>query len=365
MNQQSSSRQTPISVPRRPNGSLRLIAEKAGVTKATASRVLNNRYNGFSVRPEVKRRILEAAVEIGYAPDLVARGLRAERMNLVGAVGLQPPYVVVNDVFLAIVDVLSREGVHLSLHLAPSAEAADRPPPWRVDGLFVISTESAELIKPIDASGLPYVTLNAPSGPNGAAVLFDDEQGTRLAMQHLADLGHRRIAYANADAPGHYSLRLRHRSYAAFMEGLGAPVVPVPGFCEGDDPVGFLRAIRAAGATAVLTYYHHAAIRLSHAAFQLGLRVPRDLSIVCFNNAYGTESMNPALTAVALPYAEAGAAAAEMLLALIRGETLPARERIFPESLVVRESSGPVGPSPARAGRPPRSISRPKTSRPT
>jgi len=180
----------------------RFLAEKAGVTKATASRVLNNRYNGFSVRPEVKRRILEAAVEIGYAPDLVARGLRAERMNLVGAVGLQPPYVVVDDVFLAIVDVLSREGVHLSLHLAPSAEAADRPPPWRVDGLFVISTESAEIIKPIDASGLPYVTLNAPSGPNGAAVLFDDEQGTRLAMQHLADLGHRRIAYANADAPG-------------------------------------------------------------------------------------------------------------------------------------------------------------------
>ncbi len=334
-----------ITIQKRPNGTLRLIAEQAGVTKATASRVLNNRHDGFSVRPEVRQRILAAATEIGYAPNLTARGLRAERMNLVGAVGLQPPYVFVNDLFLPIVEVLSREGVHLSLHLAPSAEAADRPPPWRVDGLFVISTESAELIKPIDASGLPYVTLNAPSGPNGAAVLFDDEQGTRLAMRHLFDLGHRRIAYADADAPGHYSLQIRHQTYHAFLSAAGVDPVPVPAHCEWEDPVGFLQAIRATGATAVLTYYHHAAIRLSHAAVQLGLRVPEDLSIVSFNNAYNTDALNPPLTTIALPYSEAGAAAAEMLLALIRHDPIPHRRQIFPESLVIRQSSGPPPPT--------------------
>ena len=337
----------PITVSKRPNGSLRVIAEKAGVTKATASRVLNNRYKGFSVRSAVKDRILAAAAEIGYAPDLMARGLRAERMNLVGAVGLQSPYVVVTDLFIGIVETLSKEGVRLSLHLAPTAEEADRPPPWRVDGIFVVSTESAEAIEPIDASGLPYVALNAPCGPNGAAVLFDDAQGARLAMRHLFDLGHRRIAYANADAPRHPSLSIRHQAYVDFLLEAGQTPVPVPEYCKMDDPVAFLKAVRRAGATAVLTYYHHSAIRLCHAAAKLGLRVPEDLSVVSFNDAFGLDSFNPALTVVSLPHHSAGRAAATMLLQLIRGETLVKREITLPERLVIRDSSGPV---PAKRG---------------
>lgn len=340
----------PISASKRPDGSLRVIAEKAGVTKATASRVLNNRYKGFSVRDEVKERILAAAAEIGYAPDLMARGLRAERMNLVGAVGLQSPYVVVTDLFIGIVEILSQAGVHLSLHLAPTAEEADRPPPWRVDGIFVVSTESAEVIQPIDASGLPYVTLNAPCGPQGAAVLFDDVQGSRLAMQHLFDLGHRRIAYANADAPNHPSLAIRHQAYVDFLHEAGLSPVRVPEYCKMEDPVAFLQAIRRAGATAVLTYYHHSAIRLCHAAVQLGLKVPQDLSVVCFNDAYGVDSLNPALTAISLPHHSAGRAAATMLLQLIRGEKIEKRVISLPERLIIRESSGPVpvGPSKKR-----------------
>jgi LacI family transcriptional regulator len=333
--------------PRRPDGSLRVIAERAGVTKATASRVLNNRNQGFSVRPEVRDRIVAAAAELGYAPDLMARGLRAERMNLVGAVGLQPPYVIVQDLFIGIVDVLQPAGVHLSLHLAAAAEDADRPPPWRVDGVFVVSTESAEVIAPVDASGLPYVALNAPCGANGTAVLFDDAQGTRAAMRHLLELGHRRIAYANADAPRHPSLTVRHQTYLDTLGEAGLTPVPTPDCCAMDDPAGFLRAVRRAGATAVLTYYHHAAIRLSHAAIQLGLGVPRDLSLVCFNDVYGLEAMNPSLTAVGLPYRVAGRAAASMLLDLIRGEPLDRRQVTFPETLVVRDSSGPI-PGPVR-----------------
>lgn len=339
-------------VARRPDGSLRAIAEKAGVTKATASRVLNNRYEGFSVRDEVRERILAAARDVGYAPDLVARGLRAERMNLVGAVGLQPPYVFVPGLFQGIVETLQPEGVHLSLHLASTAEEADRPPPWRVDGIFVVSTESAEVIAPIDASGLPYVALNAPCGPRGAAVLFDDRQGARLALRHLHDLGHRGIAYANPDAPKHPSLAIRHRAYLDFLDEACLPAVPVPERCAMEEPAEFLRAVRAAGATAVLTYYHHAAIRLVHAAVQAGLRVPEDLSVVCFNDVYGLDAHNPALTAIALPYGTAGRAAAAMLLAMIRGEPLADRVVSLPERLVPRASSGPAPGAKARgAGR--------------
>lgn len=340
-------------VSKRPDGSLRMIAEKAGVTKATASRVLNNRYNGFSVREEVRQRILAAASEAGYTPDLMARGLRAERMNLVGAVGLQPPYAFVPEFFTTVTRELNREGIHLSLHLASTAEEADRPPPWRVDGLFVISTENAEVIKPIDASGLPYVAINAPCGPNGAAVLFNDAQGTRLALQHLFDLGHRRVVYANADdkTPRHSSLGVRHRAYLDFMRSAGRPPVTVTGLYESDDPSAFLKAAMAQGATAALAYYHHAAIRLSHAAYLMGVRVPEDFSIVCFNNVYGLGSMNPAITAVTLPYADAGEAAVKMLMQQIRGEALRQRRKTFSEELVVRGSSGPVPKRKKRAAR--------------
>lgn len=340
----------PLGPPRRPDGSLRAIADKAGVTKATASRVLNNRYQGFSVRPEVRDRILAAAAELGYAPDLTARALRAERMNLVGAVGLHPPYVFIQDLFLGIVEVLQPAGVQLSLHLPAPPEDLDRPPPWRVDGVFVISTANVEAITPIDASGLPYVAINAACGPNGGSILFDDAQGTRAALRHLLDLGHHHIAYANpaADAPHHPSLQIRHQTFLEVLREAALSPVPSPECDALNHPVEFLRAVRQAGATAVLTYYHHAAIALLRAAALLGLQVPKDLSIVCFNNAYGIEMLHPSLTAVGLPHTAAGRAAATMLLRLINGEPTESRQIVFPETLYPRESSGPAPRSHSR-----------------
>lgn len=118
-----------------------------------------------------------------------------------------------------------------------------------------------------------------------------------------------------------------------------------------DEPAVFLAAARRAGATAILAYYHHLAVRLCHAAVQLGLRVPDDISIACFNDVFGLDALNPPLTAVSLPYFPAGRAAAKLLMRLVAGEVPEQRQIVFPERLVIRDSTGPAAVARARRRR--------------
>ena len=229
---------------------------------------------------------------------------------------------------------------------------AGRPPPWRVDGLFVVSSLDADAIVPIDASGIPYVTINAPSGKNGASVMFDDAQGARLALEYLYELGHRNIAYADSSSPddvsNHVSLSVRREAYCEFMRGAGLSPMLFSEPSTISDPAGALRRITGSGATAVLTYYHHSVVRLVYAAAEAGVNVPLDLSVVCFNDAYGLDFHVPSMTAVALPYNMAGKKAAEMMLGFIRGPAPAERHLLLHESLHTRGSTAPVRNSAVR-----------------
>ena len=326
-----------------PRPSLRGIAEEVGVSAATVSRVLNNRNEGFSVRPELRERILGAASKMGYHPDLMARSLRGTAMGIFGLVGLEPPYNFPHHMIDGILEVLEPRGIQLSAHFTHQQGGRLEPPAWRVDGIFVIAAHKLSDIEPIDASGIPYVSINSCHGPNGYAVLMNDAQGTRLAMKHLLDLGHRRIAYATTNGPwrSHPSVGERQRAYVATLRAAGLEPLenlPPP---DVEDATAFMDAARRQGATAVLAFNHHIGMIVLKAATAAGLTVPRDLSIVCFNDEYEIDLVQPPLTRIALPVEEAGRVAAERLIAMVSGHAPDKRTVRLEEALFLKASTAP------------------------
>jgi LacI family transcriptional regulator len=172
-----------------------------------------------------------------------------------------------------------------------------------------------------------------------------------MAMEHLASLGHKRIAYLdNPSAEAlHPSVFTRRDSFAKALREVGLETPPVePPRLASEVPWDstyepFLkRAVIEGKATAVLAYSHFGALSLLRTAHDLGLSVPGDFSLVCFNNVPVLKLTTPSLTAVDVPSGAMGQAAAELLLRAINDKDAASpRVRKLEEKLIVRESSGP------------------------
>jgi len=323
------------------------IARQCGVSPATVSRVLNNKPQ-FSVSPPVRARILETARGAGYFPDLAARNLTRGSTNIVG-VFTAPPTPLgtgVNEPILeGVADVLHGGGYDVFLELGAVRRPQAALPFWRFDGAILLQDPRADAVAELDQRRVPYVCVNERAGTPAALVLADDRMGMRLAVEHLATLGHRRLAYANAgaDYSPHYSVRERHETLVRHARAAG--IVLAPGHdVPPSEPAEFLRAtVLSAGATAVIAYDHSIAAALVLAAHGLGLRVPADFSLICFNDLFPVALLTPPLTAVAVCGREMGRVGAELLLNVLQatGARPTRREIRIAEELIVRSSTAP------------------------
>ncbi len=168
--------------------------------------------------------------------------------------------------------------------------------------------------------------------------------GARRAVEHLAQLGHRRIAYANARTTylAHYSVAERHKTLVCAAQELGIelvrghemPFVAATEFLQDE--------VLEQKATAIVTYDHQIAVTLMGAANALGMHVPRDFSLICFNDVFPVSVLPTPLTAVSVPGREMGRISASQLLNnLAAAETSHAAKVIrVPEDLIVRRSTG-------------------------
>jgi LacI family transcriptional regulator, galactose operon repressor len=326
------------------------IAQMCGVSAATVSRVLNQDEN-FSAREEVRQRIFEAARAIGYAPDLAARNLNRGKTHIIGVFGSPHTHFSegINDaLFQGIGEAIRSRDFDVFFELATREPTSRGLPAWRFDGAILIQSPQPQVMVELDRRRVPYVSVNEIVGNPVAAVLADDVLGTTLAMQHLADLGHKRFAYANALRTyfRHYSVEDRHNTITAYTTEHDLHLVPGHDV-QFDAPEQFLReAVHTHHATAVVTYDHRIAIAVLGAAHRLGLRIPDDFSLVCFNDEFPTAVVNPPITAVAVSGEAMGRTAARLLLRVLQSgqSEAPARVRL-PETLVVRASTAPPPPS--------------------
>ena len=324
---------------------IRDVAREAQTSLETVSRVLNGRYKATTARGRLRvGQVLAVAKRLGYRPDLGARSMRATDMGIIGVLGLQMPVNLPQATVEGLLDVLAPRGFTLSAHYNPRGAPAHRLPPWRIDGAVVVDMHDRAELEPVEASGLPYVSINGWAGPRGSAVRFDDADGMRQLVRHLVGVGHRRIAYANAYRDrwhGHPSVAVRHRAFTAALRSMGAAPAIGHEMPLSEDREAFLRAIRADGATALIVYHHFHGVELHQACLRLGLRVPQDLSIACFNDEWPVQFLDPGLTAVAMPSREAGAAAGRLLLARIDDADAAPETATLPATLVPRGSTAP------------------------
>ncbi len=336
------------------------VAELAGVSRTTVSFVLNN-VPGVRIAEETRRRVLEAARELGYFPHAAARSLVTQRSNLIGFVLCQSPDRVFSDAFLPEVlrgvgDVARPAGFRV---LVESVEDVNKPDAYiqlvweqRIDGLILSGPRSDdEQLPKLREDNFPVVLLGQLPGSGFPSVDVDNINGAAKAVEHLINLGHRRIGiitnappYYTASAhrlEGYRKALLKHglpfegvlvrygdfteeSGYAAMMELLDLPSPPTAVFVASD--------LVAFGALAAI--------------HERGLAVPQDIAVVGFDDVRLARYITPPLTTVRLPAYELGARAMKILIEMIEGET-PAETEVFLETeLVIRESCG------ARAGKP-------------
>ncbi len=324
------------------------VAQRCGVSKATASRILNDSDGSDPFSPQTRKRVLQAAHQLGYRPSHRAQALARNRSGAVGMLYFSelPPHGQLFDrFFTCFLDEIRRDTYHVVFIPAQYAmEDWDRFAwPERVDGLVVAERVEPECFEFVTRSGLPFVLCNSDDQAKADSIVFDDYHGTVLAVEHLLQLGHRRIRCSLLTLD-HYSVRLRRQGFIDTMHRAGLnpgedDMIPTPD----EDIESFVDRCLKNGPipTALLVYSHYQAVNVVKLLHDRGLRVPHDISIATFNNIFPVESTIPALTCVHLPYDDMGRLAARMILDKINGKKDGCSPVILPETLIIRESTAP------------------------
>ena len=332
--------------------SLNDVAQQAGVSKSTVSRVLNNRLgNGFSVKEEVRQRVMEVAKKLNYRPNLIAKSLTMRSTRMIHIFGgshalsdLGNIYQTVVNNITQIMDSLS-EGYDVTVDMSRHKPDQSEMPAWKIDGAIILARCTDMTMHEIMQMEIPYVVVNGFCPPGGSSVVPDDIGGTRQAVKYLVDLGHTKIAYSGPLPPylvGHSSLKDRHDTYVREMKKHG--LTPMFGSHDVlDSPEQFVKeVVLQKGATAVLAYGHMGALNLLQMAHSLEITVPEQLSVMCFCDEYANQVMSPGLTFIDLSSKKMGTVAAKLLLEQIQSaKKIHPRRIVLDETLAVRNTTAP------------------------
>jgi LacI family transcriptional regulator len=353
---------------------LRSLATDLGLSISTVSRAINGHPH---VDEDVRERVLAAAERVGYAPDALARSLKAQRT---WRVGLVLPDIL-NEFYTVAVAAIERKlaaaGYRLQLSIAGDDEALEAQQleallQERADGaLLVPAGRRSAAVARLVAAGVPVVELGRRAENDGVhSVVAAERPGAVAATTHLLGLGHGRIAFIGGPDV-HSTGRERLAGYRDALAMAGVPYDP--GLVR-QGPLqhefGYEAALAALTQpdppTAVLAASNQLVFGLLRAAAGLGLSVPDALSVVAFGHAHWFAVANPPVTSVMVPIAEMAAAAAGLLrrhveLAMRQrdGAADPATadasgrpiHQVFDAPLVVRGTTARPRPPGTRAGR--------------
>ncbi len=323
--------------------SIRDVARIAGVSHQTVSRVLNNHP---SIRETTKARVLEVIDELQYRPNRAARALSGGRSRTIGVLSASSGEYGPASSIVAIQDAARDAGYFVNTANLNRADpssitaALDHLMSQSVEGIVVIAPQvrvfNALKLRSID---VPYVTLQSTGATDANVLSVDQIAGARLATRHLIDLGHRNI-YHLAGPQDWIEAEARMHG---FLVEMGARDVPTTAPILGDWTADFgyhagRELLRVRDFTAIFSSNDQMALGLMHAIREAGLDVPRDVSIVGFDDIPEAAHFWPPLTTVRQDFAELGRRSVALLLANIAGTTAENQGAIMPE-LVVRGST--------------------------
>lgn len=337
------------------------VARGAGVSRDTASVVLNGSRSNTRVSEATRQRVLDTADQLRYYPNALARGLLRRRMEIISVLFAAPiqPSIIDNPyaagVLKGIIEAATHAGFNVMHHTQrwqgahhSAASFRDR----RSDGVVVLAPPAgSDVVSALVSLGLPVVVVGTSDQPGAPSVDVENTLGARLAVEHLLALGHTRIAHLMGDA--HFEhVQLRREGYRAALAEHGAEPPPhyvVPGFYRARDArenTAFLLRLPEPP-TAIFAGNDMLALWALEQARELGVRVPEQLSIVGFDDVALASQVTPGLTTVRQPLAAMGEHATRLLLDQIAGEPVPARVHVVRPELVVRGTTCSPGGGPA------------------
>ncbi|MBZ2195186.1 LacI family DNA-binding transcriptional regulator [Occultella gossypii] len=316
------------------------VAKAAGVAPSTVSRAFSR---PGRVNAETAERIRAVAVELGYRANPQARALSTTRTSMIAVILAD----VTNPVFFEVVrgaELAAYEAGYTML-LAETQESAERERAVleralsTVDGIVLTSSRMSDSAIRQIAKVKPVIVLNRVV-TGVPSVVTDNLRGMRRAAEHLGELGHEQICYlAGPEASWADGMRWRSLREAAMelelrVRRVGPFAPTVNGGVAAAAEWGRQRT------TAVVAYNDQMAIGFMRGVRAMGGQVPRDVSVVGFDNSNMAELVTPALTTVAAPLHSLGVTAARNVLAISRGAQTRATEAVvLPTKLVVREST--------------------------
>jgi LacI family transcriptional regulator len=339
---------------------LRMLADHLGLSQTTVSLVLNNSPSARSIPQETRDRVVEAANRLDYRPNYFARSLRQKRSMTVAVVApdLSEGY------FTRVMNGVVEELIHAHYFFFTACHYWNKDLLKRyprmlveraVDGFLLLDTTLEESAVPV-----PQVAISSHSAtPMVTNIVLDHYTAAKLALQHLYNLGHRRIAFMRGPkAIPDSEYRWMGIQKVAEELGLGTdPSLTVhldssgwplkTGHHPMDPQIAYAptRALleRIPGVTALFCFNDTAAMGAIRAIKDAGLDVPGDISIVGFDDITSAAFTTPSLTTVRQPLAEMGKRGAKVLL-----ERIADKKKVFPSEivvepeLIVRESTGPA-----------------------
>ena len=328
--------------------SVKDVAERSGTSLGTVSRVLNG---SASVSANARERVEKAIEELGYSPNAGARQMRSGRSGLVGILlpSLDLPFFGI--LAQALEQALFEHGYHCLICNTDENEENERRYvatliSQKVDGIIVAWVMATKNFSRLSDAATPIIAVDrSPDGREEDLVSVDHRAGGRLMAEYLLRLGHTKISVIGA--PTHskpIALRIEGIKEVLQENGLEPMQIALGKEHSFDACFRLARGVFDADPpTALIGTTDIAAIGAIHAAHELGLRIPRDISVIGFDNLPQSAHIFPALTTVDQPIRLLGTLAAEKLLNRIDPKRFPKPDlSALSLKMIERDSSGPA-----------------------
>ncbi len=336
---------------------LREIASAANVSTTTVSKVLNGDFRKVSA--DTKERVLAIAREKHYYPNRMAKGLAERKSHIVGL--LLPS--VANPFYAEMARGVTNfcEPAGYVTVMFSTDERQDREisyittlAGYHADGVMLVGNERTveSNIKLLTQHGIPYVVVDSHAASADYCVTVEDYSGVHRMTKHLLGAGHRRIAFISGQGYVSDELNPRLRGYRDAMAAAGAAINPLMiemgayTVQSGYEKTQLLLS-RGLSITAILCGNDLIAVGAYQAVRQRGMKVPRDISIVGYDDIFVSDILDPPLTTVKSPVYDMGVAAASMLYKRIQGQLTEPCAETFEPTLVLRGSVGVPGEEPS------------------
>lgn len=336
--------------------SIREVARRAGVSTATVSRTLNS---PEKVSKETAARVHEAVTALRYVPNTHARSLVSGRSRILGLIISD----IANPFFPQLVKAFEERAMEFGHEVLVTNTNYDatrmalcvrRMLERQVDGVAIMTSEmDPELTEQLTHRDVPVVFLDFGKVTERTSnIRIDYESGIQAAVEHLAELGHRRVGFISGPM-SLKSARLRRQAFLRGLRDFGMRLdntLVVEGNHRIDGGEGAMRELlgKRNAPTAVLTSNDLSAVGALRAVDAAGLNVPADISIIGFDDIALAAFTHPPLTTVRISLAELGRTAFDSLLRVISGESQHGEEYRVGTCLVVRESTGRASTVPSK-----------------